>query len=96
MSPSSLLHFQVTKSITEEQWVANFNLPKPWRFPRLSSWSKAQQRFIVDMTARYWATGIPTNPHPSEERNVRRLMVGAPREGCMRGAVGGEGREGYR
>ena len=45
----------------------------------------------MDMTARYWATGIPTNPHPSEWRNVRRLMVGAPREGAGGVVGGGEG-----
>ncbi|XP_037088716.1 uncharacterized protein LOC119109229 [Pollicipes pollicipes] len=53
-------------------WVAKFKRPVP--YPRYSHWSKTQQRFVVDMMLRYWATGVPTNPPPAEAQDVQKLV----------------------
>ena len=69
----------------------------PRMLPRFSSFSREDQRFVVDMLARYWATGVPSNPPLAEERDVHRLMVragdgrGAREEGTREGDVRGTG-----
>ncbi|KAF0301252.1 Little elongation complex subunit 2 [Amphibalanus amphitrite] len=63
---------KVVNGMARKQWVAICKAPR--KLPRFSAWTKQQQRFVVDMMARYWATGVPTNPPLADRRDVTRFM----------------------